>query len=225
MINYVSTFSREFIAIEEQFKSGKYGPEWTFSRWLGVKCGISHRTTYRMIEQIHRVSSDDQRERAKRALQDEYRRIAQLETDRRATQLAWNGWLAEEKQRTNDVQVCWDGWLAEEKQRIGTEKEAARQAKKKAAARARKRRQRKRDQKVKKEQQIKAIDDVTPSAAENEKAVPNVALVEVTVNCLVGALDQLPVADRMAWIERIITRLEAVLKCCPDTANVIAIRR
>jgi len=67
MINYASTFSKEFMALEDEFKSGKYGPDWDFERWLGMKCGMSYTLTYRMLAQVHRVATDAERERIKAA--------------------------------------------------------------------------------------------------------------------------------------------------------------
>jgi len=67
MINYASTFAKEFMALEDEFKSGKYSPEWDFERWLGMKCGMSYKLTYRMLAQVHRVATDAERERIKTA--------------------------------------------------------------------------------------------------------------------------------------------------------------
>jgi len=178
-INYAASFTVKFQELEGQFASGRYGPEWTFSRWLIVKCGMSHRTCCRIILHLNRQASDEQRERTQQALEQERQAKAQLKTDYRATKLAWNGWLFEEKQRIAATQAAWDEWRTEEKQRIEKEKQAKQCAeaeeRRRAADRERARRYR-RDKKAKKEQHIKQIGSVTLSDAKNEKVVPLMAL-------------------------------------------------
>lgn len=53
-------FYKELREIEDQFKSGKFGPEWTLVRWLVVKVGVSRATAYRMIAELHRrIASEE----------------------------------------------------------------------------------------------------------------------------------------------------------------------
>jgi hypothetical protein len=208
MINYAGTFARELQELEREFSSGKYGPEWTFSRWLGVKCGMSLRTTYRRLEQVNRVASDEPRREVGLAV--DRRAKAQQETDRRAGQLAWNAWLAEEDQRRRDVSAAYDEWLSGEKQRVKGEREAAQKTQ--AAERrheAKKQRDRDRHRRIRaeKEQQIKGMSSSPISGSKNGNLLPDVA---TAIGGMVAVFGQIPEADRLAWLRRLLTELEPI---------------
>lgn len=216
MINYASTFSRAYLAIQEDFKSGKYGPEWTFQRWLGVKCGMSERTTYRVIQELHRTATDEQRNKIKNAVAEANRAKQQKETDRRATILAWNAWLSEEQQRKASVNAAMDEYEVEEKERINAEKTVKKAEKKKSARNAKQRKYR-RNAKAKKVNDNKDLDSVTLFDAKNENLLPKVA--EKALNQLMTALAALPIDDRIVCIQRIIVRLESSIAGDRDKAR------
>lgn len=219
-VDYAATLTKEFVDLQQRFDSGRYGPEWTFARWLGVKCGMSRRTTYRVIEQLHRVYSEDQREQIKRALEEERKAKALAEAGRRATRLAWDRWLAEEKDRRQATQAAWDQWKAEEKQRVKNEKDAARKAETDKQKKEKVREYNRRYyalKKAEKANQTKGINSKDTNAEENEKAVPNVARVtngdlmrklDAILDQLVAVINQFPGSDRATCKERIIQRLE-----------------
>lgn len=63
LLSYASAFSYDMERLDKAFASGRYGPEWTFSRWLITKCRISQTIAFRMIKDFNKTLSDDQRNR------------------------------------------------------------------------------------------------------------------------------------------------------------------
>lgn len=231
MINYASTFTKEIHEIEEIFKSGKYGPQWTFARWLGAKCGMSERTTYRVIAELHKVASDDQRERTQNKLAEVRRLKAQLIADRRATQLAWNDWVdtskaaqdawdqyqkeeaLREKGNVKAAQDAWDQYWLEVKEDAVRSQTAWDEHQRGEVRRADKNKdQRVRRAKAKKEKKNKKIESearFSPKSPETEKPLPNLAEITDLIERLVALLCELPPADRVRWLKEITVRLEA----------------
>lgn len=246
MINYASVFTKEFQAIEQEFASGKYGPEWPFARWLGAKCGMSRSVCYRIIAELHKVASDEQRDRTNNALAEMRRDKALLEADRRATQLAWNDWVDASKaaqdawdkyqkeealREKDDVkagQDAWDQYWLEVKEDAVRSQTAWDEYRRGDVRREQKNKRDKRTRRIRDEnkKKIKELEDAarfSPKSPKTEKPVPDLGLIEDAIERLVEMLHQLPAVDRLMCLERLCGRLQTMLAVAKtDDQNIVS---
>lgn len=210
-LSYGAAFAADMERLEKLFATGKYGPDWSFPRWLIVKCRISRATAYRMIHDLHKTLSEDQRTRIQDGIQAEREKKLALVTDRRAAQRCWDEWLREEKLRISLTQQAWDQWLGEEKLRKIEEK----------TAESKRERKRERDRlyraRIKKEKENTVLQIARQSVAESPKTVspPETtydwqARLSLVLDRLVEVLLTVPMPERAIAIEMIISRLSTI---------------
>jgi len=61
--NYFNTFSGDLLEVADALSSGRYGNDWTLSKWLLIKVGIFERSTLTILKAHQNALADDQREK------------------------------------------------------------------------------------------------------------------------------------------------------------------
>jgi membrane protein involved in colicin uptake len=85
-LNFAASYDETYQQIQNKIKSGQYGPEWYMERWLVVKCGLTERSSLRMIREFHKMMAEDRREEIERRLEEVRRQKIQEKENLRKEQ-------------------------------------------------------------------------------------------------------------------------------------------